>query len=66
MNYRKITMKWSFPYNSFVKLSLKGITVPLGTASLGAMFGFISIRNKSRSTLANPLFALLILGQDLI
>ena len=28
-NYRKMTMKWSFPYNSFVKLSGHFPIIPL-------------------------------------
>ena len=45
-------------------LTLKGITVRLGTVSVGAI-GFMSIRNKYRRTLVNPIFALLIPGHDL-
>ena len=38
-----------------IKCVLQGITVPLGTVSLGAI-GFMSIRNKSGRSLVNPIF----------
>ena len=41
--------------NKNVKCILQGITVPLGTVSLGAI-GFMSIRNKYGRTLVNPKF----------
>ena len=49
---------------TYFGFSLKSITVPLGTVSLGAI-GFMSIRNKSWRTLVNPNFALLIPGHNL-
>ena len=47
-----------------VKCNLQGITVRLGTVSVGAI-GFMSISNKYGRTLVNPIFALLIPGHDL-
>ena len=46
--------KVRFPIKN-VKCIVQGITVPLGTVSLGEI-GFMSIRNKSGRTLINPDF----------
>ena len=46
-----------------VKCNIQGITVRLGTVSVGAI-GFMSIRNKYGCTWSTPIFALLIPGHD--
>ena len=53
--YRKLYMQIGRFSIKNVKCNLQGITVRLGTVSVGAI-GFMSIRNKYGRTLVNPNF----------